>query len=81
MRTSSRADNAPHGQAARPVLQLVSDRSVTAADECAHRGADDDIGLDAVRLQSTHHADMCESPRRAAAEHKPIEGPPLLTPT
>src|SRR5262249_21388608 len=65
------ADDAPHGQRARPVLQRVElIGGVTAADQCAHRGADDDVGFDAVCHQGAHDADMGKTARRAAAEHE-----------
>ncbi len=51
---------------------------VAAADQRAHRGADDDVGLDAVGLQRPHHADMGKAARRAAAEHKSDRGSAAL---
>ena len=72
MRDVEIADDAPPRQRARPVLERVElIGGVAAADQRAHRRADDDVGHDAVRLQRPHHADMGKAARRAAAEHKP----------
>ena len=66
------AEHAALGQAAAPLLQHVEPaRRMAAADHRADRGADDDVGLDAVRQQCAKHADMGKAARAAAAERKP----------
>ena len=66
------ADDAAQRQRARPVFQRVElAGGVAAADQRADRGADDDVGHDAVGEQRPHDADMGKAARRAAAEHKP----------
>ena len=66
------AEDAALGQAARPFLDDVEPAGgVAAADHGADRGADDDVGLDAVREQRAEHADMGKAARAAAAERKP----------
>ena len=58
--------------AARPVFQRVElAGGVAAADHGADRGADDDVGHDAVREQRAHDADMGKAARGAAAERQP----------
>ena len=47
---------------------------MTAADDDPDRGADDDIGLDAVGDEGADDADMGKSARAAAAERKPDGG-------
>ena len=66
------AEDAALGQAARPFLDDVEPAGgLAAADHGADRGADDDVGLDAVREQRADHADMGKAARAAAAERKP----------
>ena len=70
------ADDAPQCQRARPGLKRVElIGGIAAADQRAHRGADDDVGRNPVRLQRAHDADMGETARRAAAEHEPDRRP------
>ena len=64
-------------QAARPFFQRIEmARRIGAADHRADRGADHDIGHDAVGNQRPDDADMGKSARRAAAERKPDHRPP-----
>ena len=73
------ADDAPQRERARPGLEVIElVVGVAAADQGAHRGADNDVGRDAVRLQRVNHADMGEAARRAAAENEPDRGPAAL---
>jgi hypothetical protein len=70
------ADDPPHRQRARPGFQRVKViGGVAAADQGAHRRADDDVGDYALRHQHPQHADMGEPARRAAAEHQPDQRP------
>ena len=59
----------------RPILEDVEPAcGLAAADHGADRGADDDVGLDAVGEQGAEHADMGKAARAAAAERKPDGG-------
>ena len=65
------AQHAAHRQRARPGLQTVElIGGIAAADHGADRGADDDVGHDAVRDQGAHDADMGKAARGAAAERQ-----------
>jgi hypothetical protein len=48
---------------------------VAAPDQGAHRGADDDVGRDAARLERVNDANMGKTARRAAAENESDRGP------
>ena len=66
------AEHAAHGQRARPCFERVElAGGVAAADHGADRGADDDVGHDAVGDQRAQHADMGKAARGAAAEREP----------
>ena len=65
------AQHAAHGQRARPGFQAVElIGGIAAADHGADRGADNDVGHDAMREQGTHDADMGKAARGAAAERQ-----------
>ncbi len=65
------ADDAPSRQRARPVLKRIElIGGVAGADQRTHRGADNDVGRDAMRLQRAHNADMGKTTRRSAAENQ-----------
>ena len=71
------AENISRLQAARPFFQRIEmARRIGAADHRADRGADHDIGHDAVRDQRPDDADMGKSARGAAAERQPDHRPP-----
>ena len=71
------AEDAAQRQGARPDLQLIELAvRIAAADQRAHRGADDDVGNDAVLAQGVDDADMGKAARRAAAEDEADRGPP-----
>jgi hypothetical protein len=58
-------------EAARPLLERVELlRGEATANDGADRGADDDVGHDAVRGKRVHHADMGEAAGCAAAERQ-----------
>ena len=64
-------------QAARPLFQRIEmSRRIGAADHRADRGADHDIGDDAVGDQRPDDADMGKSARGAAAQRQPDHRPP-----
>src|ERR1700733_7712548 len=61
------ADDAPHRQRARPLLEHIELAvGVAAADQCADRGADDNVGHYATGLECTEDSDMGKAPRRSA---------------
>ena len=71
------AEDAAQRQGTRPDLQLIELAvRIATADQRAHRGADDDVGKDAVLAQGMDDADMGEAARRAAAEDEADRGPP-----
>ena len=71
------AENISRLQAARPFLERIEmARRIGAADHRADRGADHDIGNDAMGNQGTDNADMGKSARRAAAQRQPDHRPP-----
>ena len=71
------AENVAWPQAARPFLESVEmPRGIGAADHGPDRGADHDIGVDAVGNQGPDNADMGKSARGAAAQHQPDHWPP-----
>ncbi len=76
------ADDAPHRQRARPGFQRVElVGRVAAADQGAHRGADDDVGSDAWAA-STWITPIWAKPRAAPLPStRPIEGRSDLVPT
>ena len=69
-------ENAPQREAARPCLQFVElVVGVAAADQGADRGADNDVGFDAMLDQGVNHANMRKATRRPAAENEPDQWP------
>ena len=70
------AEDAAQRQGARPALQLIELAvRIATADQRAHRGADDDVGKDAVLAEGMDDADVGEAARRAAAEDEPDRWP------
>ena len=64
-------------QAARPFLQPVEmARRISTADHRADRGADHDVGNDAMRKQGPDNTDMGKSACGAAAQGQPDHRPP-----
>ena len=62
-------------QRARPALEFVQlVVGVTAADQRADRGADNNVGLDTVLEESVDNPDMRKAARRSAAENKSHRG-------
>ena len=71
------AEDTARLQAARPFLQRIElPGGIGAADHRADRGADHDIGNDAVGDQGPEDADMGKSARGAAAQRQPDHRPP-----
>ena len=57
------------GQRARPALQYIQlAGQMNAANQCANRGAADDVGANAGPIQRTQHADMGPAARDARAQ-------------
>jgi hypothetical protein len=65
------ADDPPPGQRARPFLERIEFAGgATAADQCANRGADNDIGINAGGFECVDDADMRKAACRSAAENQ-----------
>ena len=65
------AEDAAHGEGARPAFQIVHFLGgIAAADHGTDRCADDHVRHDAVREQCAHHADMGKAARGASAERQ-----------